>query len=268
MKEKKIINTDVFVCGTGPSGISAAFFLSRYGIKVLAITQYSGYAHTPRAHITNQRTMEILRDQGLEKKVENVAIPQGLMGDHIWTTSFADPEIVRFEAWGNRPERRAEYDRASPAKMCNIGQHLLEPIIGKAAIEAGADVRFKWKLIDLHQNDKEVICEVLDIEHNETYEVHAKYVIGADGGNSTVVKKMGFELSGEGAYAHAVSCWLEADLTKYVEHRPSVLYWLVQPGSGTWFGSGTYICVTPWKEWVLLFSYNPKMENPIYHIPL
>ncbi len=60
----------------------------------------------------------------------------------------------------------------------------------------------------------------------------------------------------------AVNCWLEVDLTKYTAHRPGVLYWLAQPGNDYWVGSGTWICVKPWKEWVLLFMYNPAEGQP------
>jgi len=54
----------------------------------------------------------------------------------------------------------------------------------------------------------------------------------------------------------SVNVWLEADLTKYTAHRPGVLYWISQPGNDFWVGSGTWICVKPWTEWVLLFMYD------------
>jgi len=60
----------------------------------------------------------------------------------------------------------------------------------------------------------------------------------------------------------AINVWLEADLTKYTAHRPGVLYWMAQPGNDYWVGSGTYICVRPWTEWVLLFMYDPSQGEP------
>ncbi|MGV7963491.1 FAD-dependent monooxygenase [Photorhabdus tasmaniensis] len=58
-----MIETDVLIVGSGPSGSAAALFLSTYGINTLVITKHRWLANTPRAHITNQRTIEILSEQ-------------------------------------------------------------------------------------------------------------------------------------------------------------------------------------------------------------
>jgi 2,4-dichlorophenol 6-monooxygenase len=58
------IQTDVLIIGTGPAGSAAAALLSTYGVENMAINRYRWLANTPRAHITNQRTMEVLRDLG------------------------------------------------------------------------------------------------------------------------------------------------------------------------------------------------------------
>src|SRR5690606_17426923 len=67
---------------------------------------------------------------------------------------------------------------------------------------------------------------------------------------------------GEMGLGSAVNCWLEVDLRKYCEYRPGVLYWISQPGKNDWFGAGTFVCVRPWNEWVLLFTYDPAHGEP------
>ena len=47
-----------------------------YGVKHVLVTKYGWLADTPRAHITNQRTMEVLRDLGLEQEAVAQATPQ------------------------------------------------------------------------------------------------------------------------------------------------------------------------------------------------
>jgi len=59
------VQTDVLVVGSGPGGAAAALFLATYGTATLVVTRYGHLSDTPRAHITNQRTMETLRDMGL-----------------------------------------------------------------------------------------------------------------------------------------------------------------------------------------------------------
>ena len=70
------IETEVLVVGSGPAGSSSAALLSQYGIPNVLVTKYNWLADTPRAHITNQRTMEVLRDLGVEAKAVAQSSPQ------------------------------------------------------------------------------------------------------------------------------------------------------------------------------------------------
>ena len=94
------VNTDVLIVGSGPAGSSAALFLSTLGVANIMITKYRWTANTPRAHITNQRTMEIFRDLGIEDQVLADATPHELIGDTVFCTSIAGEEIGRIRTWG------------------------------------------------------------------------------------------------------------------------------------------------------------------------
>jgi hypothetical protein len=78
------IETDVLIVGTGPAGGSAAVMLSTYGIANIVVTKYGWTANTPRAHITNQRALEIMRDLGLQEQCERDGTPNELMGDTVF----------------------------------------------------------------------------------------------------------------------------------------------------------------------------------------
>jgi 2,4-dichlorophenol 6-monooxygenase len=55
-----------------------------------------------------------------------------------------------------------------------------------------------------------------------------------------------------------------ADLSKYVAHRPSVLYWVMQPGSDVGgIGMGLVRMVRPWNEWLIVWGYDINEEPPV-----
>ncbi len=64
----------VLIVGAGPSGATTALLLADLGIKSLVVSRHASTANTPRAHIFNQRAMEVLRDAGLETKLMSVSV--------------------------------------------------------------------------------------------------------------------------------------------------------------------------------------------------
>lgn len=258
----RTIEVPVLIVGAGPTGLTATCLLRQQGIETLTITRYPGTANSPRAHITNQRTMEVFRDLGIEDRVRAAATPNELMGSNVWATSFAGTEIARLETWGSGVERRSDYDRASPSAMCNIPQHIMEPILLDAARERGANFLFNTELLSMEQDEGAVRALMRDRISGEEFTVVSQYAIGGDGDNSVVCKSIGFPVEGQMGLGAAINVWLEADLTKYTAHRPGTLYWMTQPGNDYWVGSGTWICVRPFTEWVLLFMYDPAAGEP------
>lgn len=258
----RTIDTSVLIVGAGPAGLTATALLARSGVHTITVTKYEGTANSPRAHITNQRSGEVFRDLGIEERVAALATPHHLMGNNVWATSFTGQEIARLMTWGAGVERNADYQASSPSQMCNAPQHVLEPVILEAAREAGADIRFATELVAISQDSEGVLATVRERTTGVEYAIRAQYVIGADGGRSTVATELGFAFEGESGLGAAVNVWLEADLTRYTAHRPGTLYWICQPGNDYWVGSGTFICVKPWTEWVMLFMYDPADGEP------
>ena len=257
------IETDVLIVGSGPAGASAAALLSMYGVKTMVVTKFNWTCRTPRAHITNQRTMEVLRDLGVEQQVLMEAAPQEIMGNNVFCTSLAGEELGRLQTWGTQPSRKADNDLASPGKMCDMPQSLMEPVLVGAAARRGATICFNWEYLSLTQDATGVTAEVRDHVSGLTHTVRAKYLIGADGGRSKVAEDIGLPMEGKMGVAGAMNVIIEADLSRYVAHRPSVLYWVMQPGSDVGgIGMGLVRMVRPWNEWLILWGYDIAAGPP------
>ncbi|MEX1657999.1 FAD-dependent monooxygenase [Streptomyces pseudovenezuelae] len=258
-----VVETDVLIVGSGPAGASAALALSSYGVPNIVVTRYASLADTPRAHITNQRTMEVLRDLGVEQDVIAQATPQHLMGNTTFCTSLAGEELGRVRSWGNDPLVQAAHELASPTRMCDMPQHLMEPVLVDAAVARGTSLRFQTEYLSHTQDADGVTATVRDRLRGDTYEIRAKYLIGADGGRSKVAEDAGLPMSGQMGVAGSINIVFEADLGKYTAHRPSTLYWVLAPGATVGgIGAGLVRCVRPWNEWLIVWGYDVTAGAP------
>ena len=58
---------------------------------------------------------------------------------------------------------------------------------------------------------------------------------------------------------------IEADLSRFVAHRPSVLYWMLQPGAEReGVGLGVLRMIKPWHEWMLMWGYEVAVGPPTF----
>ena len=257
----RTFETDVLVVGAGPAGLTSSALLSMLGVSAITLSKHPGTAPQPRATHTNQRTVEILRDLGIEDRLNEVGQPLKTLGNNVLATSFTGLEIFRYPSYGTGP-RLADYAAASPCEPFTAGQHLVEPILLDAALERGADIRFSHELVAIDQSDGTVLARVRTRDTMEEYLIRARYAIAADGGRSTVAEQLGFGFEGQTALKHMLNAWIEVDLTEYAAYRPSVIYTILQPGGDSWVGSGSFLCVRPFHDWVLTREYDPNGGEP------
>lgn len=228
----------VLIIGGGGAGLTSSMLLSQLGIDSLLINARASTSDLPKAHLLNQRTMEILADIGVAEEVYSRGTPLEQMKATAWYAGFAGDrqdagrKIGQIECWG-AGYTDTDFVAASPCPSTNLPQICLEPILRSRAEElAPGKVRFHHELINLCQEDDCVIATIRDVEQDREYTVRAKYALACDGGR-TVGPALGVEMEGQRNIAQEVSVHMTADLTKWAQDSEVLIRWIWLPDSGT-----------------------------------
>ncbi len=261
--DRRTFDTDVLIVGSGPTGSTLALALATYGVRAHIVSRANWLADSPRAHITNQRAMEVFRDLGIGAEIVREASPWDVMGDTLFTTSLAGEELVRLRTWGTGDARRGDYLQASPCGMADIIQPKLEPILFKNAAERGATFAFNTEYISHEQTDEGVAVNLRERASGREYTMQARYLFGADGARSAVVEALKLPIEGHMSRAGTVYTVFNADLAHYVSHRPSILNWIVTPGASFGeIGMGLLRAVRPWTQWIAGWGFDISKGDP------
>ena len=71
-------------------------------------------------------------------------------------------------------------------------------------------------------------------------------------------------IEGQMGVGGSMNILFKADLSKYVAHRPSVLYWVMQPGADVGgIGMGLVRMIRPWNEWLIVWGYDINEPVPV-----
>ncbi len=193
----------VLIVGGGGAGLTASMLLARQGVDHLLISARPGTSDLPKAHVLNQRAMEILEDCDVAEEIEARSTPAEQMAATAYYAGFAGDAPIRgagspgSRSWGAGGQNEL-WRAASPWRQLNLPQIRLEPIL-KAGAERRSPgrIRFNHELLELAQDEDGVTALVRDNGSGDTYTVRSQYLIGADGGRR-VAGLIGVEYEGLG----------------------------------------------------------------------
>lgn len=155
---------------------------------------------------------------------------------------------------------------ASPCSPVDLPQTLLEPVLVQHAAQNGFQTRFNTALTSFNvEKDGFIVATVHDKISNLQYNIRTKYLFGADGARSQVVKQLGLPLSIKPGQGLAINVLVKADLSHLIEHRRGNLHWVMQPDKEhPEFGwQGIVRMVKPWNEWMFILFPNRDCNTDI-----
>jgi 3-(3-hydroxy-phenyl)propionate hydroxylase len=168
---------NVIVVGAGPVGIVCALALSRRGIPVTLFEQEPAPVKDQRAASIHPPTLAMLDDIGVTSRI----IDKGLISPKYRFHDRLDGSVVaEFDLGRMRDEFRFPF-------VLQFEQYKLTAAISaEYANGADFDVRFSHRVSSLSHDATGITVEVISPAGRETH--RADFVIGCDGGRSTVRK--------------------------------------------------------------------------------
>ncbi|MDX6744115.1 FAD-dependent monooxygenase [Actinocorallia sp. A-T 12471] len=244
-------DVDVLIVGGGPAGLTAFTQLRQMGVSTLLVERRDGTSKLPKAHYLNSRSMEIFGQLGIADAIYEAGAPQGNMASTALYTSLGGDDlndrrlVYTWDAFGGGALQPA-YDRTSGYKSGNLAQKHLEPLLRQHAERYGAErVMFRHEMVAVAQDDDGVTATVRGGDGE--FEVRAKYLIAADGGNS-VGPALGMRLVGEPPFVRVVGVHFAADLAPYVQDDTSLIRLIVRPDAQGQMVQGGLVAMGP-KNW-------------------
>ena len=232
-------SVDVLVVGAGPVGLSAAIALARQGRRVHVVERRSAPSTQPRAHVINARTMEIFSHWGVADDIVAAGLSPELAKSFSWSTTMAADALATLDYVS---EEDAEEN--SPSRLCSCPQDLIEQtLLEKLAGFPQASIRFGEELVSLVQTSDRIVSTVRDADGQ--HDVEARYVIGADGANSTVRELVDAGLERSEPLGRRVNIYFHSDLSAVTRDRPNILWFILSPDT-----SGIFIALDGHSRWV------------------
>jgi 2-polyprenyl-6-methoxyphenol hydroxylase-like FAD-dependent oxidoreductase len=195
------MDTQVLIVGGGPVGLTLAIDLGRRGVRCILIEQKEAPQFLPKMERCNARTMEMFRRMEIADKVRAAGLPADVPMDVFIILSLVEPPLVHQpypSVNSARAEIRACNDGSLPLEPYQlISQYTLEPLL-KSIAEGlpSVTVRYGCQLESFTQ-DPSRVCARVKHTNGSFGEIGAAYLVGCDGGASTVRKQLGIKLRGE-----------------------------------------------------------------------
>jgi 2-polyprenyl-6-methoxyphenol hydroxylase-like FAD-dependent oxidoreductase len=229
---KSAIQTQVLVVGAGPVGLTLAMDLAGRGIDVVVCElRRAGEPPRIRSNHVSARSMEIFRRLGIADSLRQAGLPADFPNDVSFRTAATGIELARIPI----PSRNERFTTGpgpdtwwpTPEPPHRINQIYFEPLLlAHAASRARIRILHHAQVEDFSQGETGVAATIRDQGSGDALSVACAYLVGCDGGRSTVRKKIGATLAGTPVVQRVQSTYIRAP--RLLAHMPAGPAWLCQ----------------------------------------
>ncbi|MPZ56054.1 MAG: 2-polyprenyl-6-methoxyphenol hydroxylase [Rhizobiales bacterium] len=197
------MHTPVLIVGAGPVGLALAGDLGWRGIACTLIEKGDGAIEQPKMDLVGIRTMEFCRRWGIADWVRDAPYPGDYPQDYVFLTALNGYEL------GREPFPGRAYEACppeSPQKRERVPQDMFDPILKRFAQSfPHVTLRYHCELTGYDERPDGVHATVRDPHTDEADTITADYLVGTDGGGSTVREIAGICMRGDPALTYTTN---------------------------------------------------------------
>jgi 2-polyprenyl-6-methoxyphenol hydroxylase-like FAD-dependent oxidoreductase len=259
----RAIETQVLIAGAGPVGLTLAMDLAWRGIDVtVAELRRAGELPSVKCNSISARSMEIFRRLGLASKLRGAGLPADYPNDVASRTTATGIELCRIGIPA-RAERYGAIEGSdtswpTPEPPHRINQIYFEPILfAHAAAQSRIRMLNRTTFEDFTQDGDGVAAVLRNVDSGERISIACSFLVGCDGGKSTVRKKIGAKFAGTPVVQRAQSTYIRAPaLARLLPGKRAWMYFSLNPRR-----CGTTIAIDGRETWLIHnFLYRDETE--------
>jgi putative polyketide hydroxylase len=255
MTETAYPEVPVLVVGGGSVGLLTAALLTHHGVPAVLVERRSGPSVHPRATGIGPRTVEILRELGLDAAVDAAAVDlRGATGKAVARTviEMGVGDVVAVPM----PTLAAGELEVTPFRLRGVcAQDRLDAVVAADLARRGADLRWSTRLVGIAQDGDGVDVELEGPDGR--YSLRCAHVVAADGTHSTVRTALGVGTSGAGDLGKSkINILFRADLRPHLRGMSFATCTITTPEA-----SGLLVTVDGETSWVFHIDAGERPED-------
>jgi 2-polyprenyl-6-methoxyphenol hydroxylase-like FAD-dependent oxidoreductase len=186
----------VLVVGAGPTGLMLAIELGRRGVPTLVISDSVETSTTPKATVTQARTMEHFRRLGLAEVVRRTGVPGDHATDIVYCSRITWHELARHRLPSPNEARRIVREAPerwhTPELTHRSSQMWIEPILlAECRRLPAVQLSLGWRAVRFAEVDGGVTLEVERVADGSPRTLRGAFLVGCDGAASMVRAQLG-----------------------------------------------------------------------------
>ncbi|MBR0800425.1 FAD-dependent oxidoreductase [Bradyrhizobium jicamae] len=235
----------ILIVGAGPVGLALAGELGWRGITCTVVEKSDGSIAQPKMDWLGTRTLEFCRRWDIVPWVHAAGYNRAYPQDCAYVSSLNGFEFGREVLPSAEKEEALPQSPAPRGERCP--QNFFDPVLRRFASQfPSVKLRYQTELLGFEEHGDHITARVKDLRSNKEETIEAAYLIGCDGGGSSVRDAIGIKMEGPGTLTYTTNAIFRTeDLDALHDKSPAYRYIFIGP-EGTW---STVVAINGRDEW-------------------